>query len=433
MSLNKTNLIKKNKNIYYWSIFYILVICIFSIFFSESNIIIFFIYAFMAIPFIKHVDKYAMICFVLSTLSYYFNGASEGVFSIYTIFLILVIFEAYLKKRFKIGYILPLMLLIFCVYLSYTHSQFNYISGATIMLYNLFTAIVICCCLRIDADTINEFLPFVASIIVIFYFIVNLSIGFHDGFGITISKSVNHNSFGNSVSQLAVILSTKVLLSNGKNIYYRVVWIISFITTLMSGSRNALLGAVIVTVLIYIYKRKIQGKVISGVIKFIIITSIIIFIAIILMPKFGIDLSRYNYVKLISSGGTNRTELWKALVPVIIEKYNMFGYGPGHGCSKEIILPLINRAYAHTHNTFIECWGELGLVGLTPFLWLVIYTIKKSIKDSIKYPNRVLFCFLFIEVLIIGMSESLFEKIWLWMLIAFILSKNGRVFININR
>ena len=133
----------------------------------------------------------------------------------------------------------------------------------------------------------------------------------------------------------------------------------------------------------------------------------------------GIDLNRYNYIELVQSGGTNRMTIWTKLVPVIIENYFFFGYGPGHYCSSIVVSRLVNRDYIHTHNLFIEAWGELGIVGLIAFLWIIIYSFKRIYK-KIKIDNSNLIIFaIFIQLLINCIGEAHFCDIILWIIIGF--------------
>ena len=83
--------IKSKRFMSLWSYVYILAILLISLFSQDFNIMLFVLYTIMAFPFIYSIEHYVVIVLMLSTISYYFTGAYEGVYSIYTILMILII------------------------------------------------------------------------------------------------------------------------------------------------------------------------------------------------------------------------------------------------------------------------------------------------------------------------------------------------------
>ena len=133
----------------------------------------------------------------------------------------------------------------------------------------------------------------------------------------------------------------------------------------------------------------------------------------------GLDTSRFSVAEIIASGGSRRSLIYESLIPYIIKNgYWKIGYGPGHECSRQVIMSLIGWDYAHSHNTFLEAFGELGIMGLLILIW----SIKKSLKNIYGvckiYKEAYLFVTILICLLINGLAESYFFDAVLWLLLA---------------
>ena len=207
-----------------------------------------------------------------------------------------------------------------------------------------------------------------------------------------------------------------------KNIVYKALFFLSLLLTVLSGSRNALLAMILTEIIIYMVVQKKRKNSISGGIKILLAACMIVFVGSIAFPLFGLDLSRYDYITLISSGGSNRTLIWETVLPIVWDKYMWFGYGPSHFCSEQIISSLLGQEYAHMHNTLFEAWGELGCFGLIPFLLILLCCLKKSCLHIKTQRHYSMISFLFIEFLFLGFGESFFANIELWIIIGFLLN-----------
>ena len=125
-----------------WSYVYILAILLISLFSQDFNIMLFVLYTIMAFPFIYSIEHYVVIVLMLSTISYYFTGAYEGVYSIYTILMILIIIRILFMQKGKMEFnknsvvLIVILSVISCC--SYSISQFNYFNGLVRLLYLLF-------------------------------------------------------------------------------------------------------------------------------------------------------------------------------------------------------------------------------------------------------------------------------------------------------
>ena len=413
----------------FWSMIYLLIVCVFTLLFEQANIVVFGIYLICAIPFFNYPDKFVCICFLLSTMAYFFMGADEGIWSIYTILAVIMVFQLIIKPNTTIR-LQPVVLflwMIFACVLSYNQSRFDYKMGMFAMIYNVVIALLLALTIKFDRDTLISFLPKMATFQLIMYIMMLLINGHYDGYGFSISEKVNHNTFGSSVAILSIIVLVKIVFYAGKSWKYKLFWGRSFLLVFVSGSRNALLATLLTSVLVYIISQKQQGKVIAGGMKFLFGSCIVLFLGGLLLPEIGIDLSRYDYIELIKGGGSNRAIIWETLSPVIWEKHRWFGYGPGHFCSEQMITSLMNLKYSHTHNTIFEAWGELGLFGVICFLLILFSVFKKSLFHAKNRTRYLMIGFLFVEFVLLGLGESFFANIDLWMIIGIILGSSNNM------
>lgn len=424
---NRCLITKPSKRIFLidmWSIFYLLVVYSLTIILDESNIFVFAIYLICAIPFINHLDRFACICFLLSTMSYYFLGCSEGVWSIYTIFAYMMVLRLFCERNLGLPLrsCLYLIFMIVAVVLSYTHSEFGYIKGMYSMIYNIAIAMLVVIVIRFNQDTVSSYLPKLTVIQLMFYMVLLLINGSYDGYGYSISKDVNHNTFGASIAILSGILFIAIMFYHPKSNIYKLFWIISLILTFVSGSRNALLAIILTVIVIYIIVQKKQGKIISGWLKMLVIACSFLFLGGLVLPELGVDLTRYNYVKLFNSGGSNRAIIWETLSPIIWKEHRWFGYGPSHFCSEQMIIKFMRLDYKHTHNTIFEAWGELGVFGLVPFILILVQAFKKAWSNiKMNNSNYLVISFLLFEFLLLSLGESFFAKVELWIVIGLLL------------
>lgn len=428
MATEEKHMLNSNKTMFldYWSICYLLIVCLFSLIFEQANFIVYVIYFVCALPFFNYPDKFVCICFVLSTMSYFFLGADEGVLSLYSILAIMLFMRMLTNIKFylHVKFCVLIFWMAFAVFLSYSHSKFGYSKGMFAMLYNIVVAVLIALTVKFEEDTVKFLLPKMAAFQIIVYIVLLIFNGYYDGYGFSISSKVNHNTLGISISILSIIILIKIVFFHEKSLLYKVLWGVSLVLSIVVGSRNALLAMVITSAFIYMIYKKHQGKSISGVFNFFVFACVIIFIGRLFLPEIGVDLTRYNYIKLIESGGSNRTIIWETLSPIIWRDYRWFGYGPSHFCSEQMINLFMCLDYKHTHNTIFESWGELGFFGLIPFLLILLNAFKKG-YNYIKFECcYLLFGFVFIEIMLLGMGESLFANIELWIVIGILL--NGK-------
>ena len=191
------------------------------------------------------------------------------------------------------------------------------------------------------------------------------------------------------------------------------------ILALLSGSRGALLAFALASAIVVIIYAKKNGRLTGTMFKLAIAGTVALGGMYLVLILTGLDTSRFSVAEIIASGGSRRSLIYESLIPYIIKNgYWKIGYGPGHECSRQVIMSLIGWDYAHSHNTFLEAFGELGIMGLLILIW----SIKKSLKNIYGvckiYKEAYLFVTILICLLINGLAESYFFDAVLWLLLA---------------
>ena len=411
--------IKSKRFMSLWSYVYILAILLISLFSQDFNIMLFVLYTIMAFPFIYSIEHYVVIVLMLSTISYYFTGAYEGVYSIYTILMILIIIRILFMQKGKMEFnknsvvLIVILSVISCF--SYSISQFNYFNGLVRLLYLLFLSLILGNTIKLKIDLMCNILPEIASVMIIGYIFSVLVNGSIIEGRLTIANTVNTNTFGMSCAQLGSVLLTDSFLNKTHKKRNLLLCAAVIVLAFLSGSRGAVLAFVLTNVIIIIMYEKINGRLIGAMLRFAV-------------------LGRFNVTDIISSGGSRRTLIYNSLIPYIIKNgYWKLGYGPGHECSRIVIMSLIGWDYAHSHNTFLEAFGELGIIGVLT-LFLIIKKSLKNIYSTCKtHKKAYLFIAMLICLIINGFAESYFFDAILWLLLAISRNKYRDMRYNLNK
>lgn len=407
----------------FWSYIYITMILLISLFISDFNLLLFIAYFILALPFINSIEHYVVISILLSTISYYFTGAYEGVYSIYTILMLLIvakrIFDCKGKLEINGRCLLPICMLGILACFSYVVSPFQYLIGLFRLLYLLLLSVIVGNFVRLKIGLICEILPKI-SIVMVFGYLVSVLINgsFVNG-RLAIASSINTNTFGMSCAQLGCILLTAAFLNKEQMKRNLFICVLVLALGVLSGSRGALVAFILSSLIVIVIYAKKSGRLKGTMFKLAILGTIAlggIYIFIILS---GLDANRFNLSEIIASGGSRRTLIYESLIPYILENgYWKFGYGAGHDCSRQVIISLTGWDYTHSHNTFLESFGELGIMGLMLF----IYCIKNSLNNIYNAcqinKNVYLIIAMFVCLLINGLAESYFFDAVLWLLLA---------------
>lgn len=182
---------------------------------------------------------------------------------------------------------------------------------------------------------------------------------------------------------------------------------------ILTGSRSALIGVILSTIIIIVIYRKYN-------IKSILYTSIILFIAIsfgdLMYNKNTILKDRYNYENIIETGGTGRLDKHKIIYKNIIPNYPLFGVGIG---GKNIIAAGSKYGLDRpAHSIITDPLSQLGIIGFSLHLFLLILIIHRLMTRT--YINdrwKSYACFILFLIMIScfnGIGETIFYEKFFW-------------------
>jgi len=398
----------------------------------KLNMLILILYFILGIFFVKKIERLLSIVTLTATIAYFFVGADESIYSLYSIFCIILLLQSFLflKTKWKPDYkdlVLKCLLIVLSVF-SYSKSPFVYTNGLYEFIFIIMFSIIIANFTTIDFSEFIKSLSYLSCVLIVCFFFMLPITGVSIEGRIRISAAVNSNTSGMACAQMGIITFFSYFFHKGKEKKIKLFFfILAGVLVLLSGSRTSLFAMIssIGVVLIIIAHRR--GNISKKARKLIMFSMIIGVFLIAILINSGIDLSRYNYVELLKGGGTNRFTIYSAIIPyIIINKYWKYGYGPGHECSRIIVSKLVSRDYAHTHNLFIESFGELGIGGLFLLIFFVIRAFKTSYQRSRISHERYTLLGMLIGLIICGLAESYFCDIYLWILLSLCTNKRER-------
>ena len=404
-----------------WACFYVLLVMLLSILNIEFGIIGFILLFGMSIMFLYYPEYLICISIFLSSVSYFFFGAHEGILSIYTILAIILIFNRIILKKVKVFNYKSLILSLFlcCIsYISYKFSSFNYTEGLLRMIYVIFISLLVGNFINLDKKKLFRIIPLIALTMAIGYIIVLVFNGVLVNGRLTIANEVNVNTFGKACALIVVSLFLAYYFNRKKWIYL-LMGFVMIILEFSTGSRGSLVATILSIIITLICISNKKKKITLNIMKFGAI-SVIVIGAIMFSAKYlNLNMNRFDISTIIASGGNHRLEIFKTVIDYNIDNgYYIYGYGPGHDCTRRVISPILNRNFENAHNTFIESFGELGIFGLIATILIYVLSYKQLIKN-IKLDKKYGYILaLLLCITISGMTESYFIFIAMWLILA---------------
>lgn len=386
---------------------------------------VFFVVLVLAIPLYSRSYQLLEISLLLSTISYYFCGADEQIFSIHSI-LAGLIFLGYLKSRNinKYNLLLPRLLIIVVFILSYRQSSLSTFNGLMELVYVVLVSIIISLFFKPDYRLMFAKLPNLASIVIAFLCIMLLYSRVSDGQRMSFSIDVNANSFGFCSAIMTTVIATGIIINHKSNKLLFLFGFLGLILTFLSGSRTSMAATLASIILVFLF----ASDNLKNTIKYALYFGLVGLIALAITPMFGLDDSRFSIASIIESGGSNRTHIWEEIIPYVTDNFLWLGYGPGKAGSTELLTDFVGRVYNSTHNTFVESFAETGLLGLTFFVLIFVRSLVNFWKGA---KNNRLFYIPFgmmLCILVASTGESYFNDIITWILIG--ISTNTKNFNN---
>ena len=422
--MNQANSLKKVYVSDLWACICMFMIVMLSAYVTQFSVLWFGVYILLAIPLLKSLEHYFCLCFLLSTIPYYFLGATAQIYSVYTILALMVLFSLLINGRTKMywnrnSFLLSIGLMIIAV-ISYRKSIFGYTNGMFQVIYIIAIPLFVCSLYQMDLKVIARALPQLATTMAIGYLLtVMITGGSFVGGRLTLPNDVNSNSFGTSCAQLATILFVSNYIRSHRSKLQLGVCLLVVVMALLSGSRGALLAFLAAAVIVVIIDAKRKNKLTTRVFGVLIVVGVLLVGLSVLISIFDLDAERFTLDAILSLGESTRGVIYESVIPYVINNgLWIWGYGPGHDCSRQIVNQLTGWDFSHTHNTYIEAFGEMGIGGL---ILTVVYSLKALFNinrvSKVSAEGYILLAVL-LCMIIHGMAESFFCRISFWMLLA---------------
>lgn len=373
----------------------------------------------LAVPFVNSTEHYFCITLLLSTMWGYFPGALLSVFSIYTVLAALITAKAVLEEkplRLRRGSLL-LGFLGVTAAVSWLVSAYSEIVGLAMVLLLIGMAALIGEAARFDLKKLTDVLARLAFVLTLWYCLCALlAPSFTRNGRLSIADSVNVNTFGSSCAILAAILFLSFGFA-GKRPWQLVGGAAALALLVLSGSRGALLGFVLAcaAVLLLDAKRRYSAR---RVLLVLAAAAAVLLAAALVLPLLG--LTRFRLSNLIHSvGSSDRISIWTSLLSYMFAGGRwILGYGPGTVCTRHVFLEIMDRTLYHAHNTFLEAFGELGIVGLGLTAAYVLFSILSVVRRSKTDARAYLLLGLAVYILVHGMVESFYQCFFFWAVLA---------------
>lgn len=214
------------------------------------------------------------------------------------------------------------------------------------------------------------------------------------------------------------------LLKNNVNLVYKIVFVVMlfvyFLSLIYAGSKSAILTFVLMF-LFYIYsmvfKFRIKHKVLF-ICGFCLVFVIVVFSLFYFYSEFiFLYLDRFTDNSTADTRFASWSGGWQ-----MFKDNPIFGVGFSNYVNSMIIYKIdIGYDARAAHNMYVECFTELGLLGLISFLWFLFKPIKYFFKYKI-LPFEIIMSF--IAILIMGMTLSQFAEKYIWFVYAMMYNRN---------
>jgi O-antigen ligase len=254
----------------------------------------------------------------------------------------------------------------------------------------------------------------------IWVFCIYMIFAFLTGRGISyyanrlVITGTNSNALGMCMAIIIVfLLARSYTEANEKTSFWNICFAItSSIILCLTGSRSALIGATVSSVVMVMF----MGK--TGTWKKRITTLLLLGLLFYIGYKFLENyapeiLMRFTVESVESKGGTGRVDIWKAVIQNVIPYHVWFGVGLGGENTIQAMAPYVSSALG-VHNMYITILMQTGIIGCVIFYCFWI----KCLRTGVSYRRLdhfidvpMLMC---LSLFVNGIGEEVFDERFLW-------------------
>lgn len=214
-----------------------------------------------------------------------------------------------------------------------------------------------------------------------FYILLNLCYLQNTDIGIYVllKDIVDPNYFVTNMCLVLVLYCFNIQLERKKPLKILKMFILLayFVIIALIGSRGGLLASVIAVVVYFLTQSK---KPLKAFLCMLVVLLIAVMLANFFLPEYISQ--RFTFSDMIEGGGSGRLTIWENYFAMYSE-LNLFGllFGVGRNSAPSLYLENFGRPY-YAHNIFVRALLETGIFGLALLIVLMIFILRKGIKEK---------------------------------------------------
>lgn len=352
--------------------------------------------------------------FIASLSGGYFSVGSLGASRVLSILVIVSLLFQW-RKFSKISstlFFLEIFILLYSLF-SCWFSVTGEMSGFLIMLQCLLVTFLLRQSVKLDAELLIHLIIISSAIAIVLlgiHMLQDTSLLFEERY--TGVEDTNTNKFAMMCAQLgAVMIGSFVFLKYKPfQIASLVVYAISILIIVLSGSRSALIGLLVASMFVVFFTQA------GGVKKSILHVALIALVGVGLVYSLSnIDspiLERFTLEDIMDDGGSGRLGYARQIFDEVILQHPLFGVGMG---GQNVMALGIEK---QAHNIVIDPISQLGIVGFVIYLCFIVPIIYRAYKIRKKNPFIIIPLTLFFTGLFNGIGEVVFYEKLFWNSIA---------------
>lgn len=342
------------------------------------------------------------------------SGASASRFV--TIFFILgAVISVFQKGTIKKSSLYFVVLIFFGVLLSFYSAQ-GYTSLPISYVLNVIFAIALVNSSSAATEKIAKQLYIYAVLALAFIYFLFIKNGFDslvEGSRMTIDENVNSNALAMGLAIVMALLISDMLLFK-KHAFLNILLIAANIVALfLSGSRTALLAAIIAALLLCIVNARDKRSRGKAFLLLILSIALLALIYNIMEKSFPILMERFTVESVEESGGTGRFDVWENYFVHFFPKYWFIGMG-FDAANLYYGIRSLNETAHGAHNLIVEILSRSGIMGMILYAVCIAKFFGVTLKKLRTNRFLLLPIAIVLTTLINGIGENVLETRFLW-------------------
>lgn len=255
-----------------------------------------------------------------------------------------------------------------------------------------------------------------AVLALVFVYLLFIKNGFDslmEGTRMSIDEGTNTNQLAMGLAIVMALLVSNLLLFK-KHVLLNVLLIgANLVALFLTGSRTALIAAIVAAFLIYIINAQDKHSKQRGFVFLIVSVALLIFIYNTLQKYFPVLMERFTAEHVEESGGTGRVDVWKSFFVHLFPKYWFIGMGFDPSNLYYGIGALNPEAHG-AHNILVDILSRSGVVGLILYAICIVRFFGVTLKNLRKSRSQVFSIAIVLTTLINGIGENVLTGRFLW-------------------